>query len=105
MKYKRSPIAFAALAAVVTLLLAAAAHEHAQAQVTRRVIAAGPCPFGFTQPPGFSQNTGPQDRYLCMSAVLQCPPRPDMNVSLHPLPPLNSPAGVQFRFRCAYSPQ
>jgi hypothetical protein len=95
----------AAMFAAAALLLAAAAHEQAQAQVARRVIASGPCPFGFTQSSGFSQNTGPQDRYLCTSDVLHCPPRPNMNVSIHTLPPTNSSAGVQFRFRCSYSPQ
>ena len=105
MKSMRSAILAAAFLASAAGLLWTVAHEHAQAQVTRRVIASGPCPLGFTQSSGFSQNTGPQDRYLCTSAVLHCPPRPNMNVSIHPLPPVNSPAGVQFRFRCSYSPQ
>ena len=80
-------------AAIVTAALAAGAAA-AQEQAPE-------CPPGFdviVHPHGDGKN------YTCRTKVLNCPPRPDHHVSTVPDPTLEKYSGIQFAFRCRYTP-
>jgi hypothetical protein len=82
----------------------------AAAIVTAAALAAGAagaqdkkpeCPPGFdiiVHPHGDGMN------FTCRTKVLNCPPRRDHHASIVPDPTLEKYSGIQFAFRCRYTP-